>query len=66
MPQPYTEFADRWGNPGFTEYVHILAQQADAALSAATPAVQQQAETAFLRVAALEADFWQMAFSVAE
>jgi formylaminopyrimidine deformylase / aminopyrimidine aminohydrolase len=66
MPQPYTEFADRWGNPGFTEYVHILAQQADAALSAATPAVQQQAEAAFLRVAALEADFWQMAFSVAE
>ncbi|MBD0268137.1 MAG: TenA family transcriptional regulator [Cyanobacteria bacterium Co-bin8] len=63
MPQPYSEFADRWGNLGFTEYVKILAQQADVALATATPEVQQQAQAAFLRVAALEADFWQMAFN---
>ncbi|MBD0336760.1 MAG: TenA family transcriptional regulator [Cyanobacteria bacterium Co-bin13] len=62
MPQPYSEFADRWGNPGFTEYVNILAQQADMALAATAPEVQQQAQAVFLRVAALEADFWQMAF----
>ncbi|HEY9735373.1 MAG TPA: TenA family transcriptional regulator [Trichocoleus sp.] len=65
MPAPYTEFADRWGNPGFTDYVQTLAQQADAALGEAPTAVQQQAETAFLRVAELEAAFWQMAFTEA-
>lgn len=63
MPEPYTEFAARWGNPGFTDYVNVLAQQADASLQEATPAVQQQAETAFLRVAELEQAFWQMAFN---
>lgn len=63
MPPPYDEFADRWGNPGFTEYVKLLAQQADDALAIAAPPVQQAAEAAFLRVAALEQDFWQMAYS---
>ena len=62
MPDPYTEFADRWGNPGFTDYVHLLAAQADAALATASPAIETQAEKAFLRVASFEADFWQMAF----
>ncbi len=63
MPEPYTEFADRWGNPGFTDYVKLLEQQADSALSAASPTEQSQAEKAFLKVAQLEKDFWQMAFS---
>lgn len=63
MPVPYTEFAERWGNPGFTAYVAVLEQQANAALAVASSAVQQQAESAFLRVAALEAAFWQMAFA---
>ena len=63
MPAPYTEFADRWGNPGFTDYVKLLEQQADSALSTATATEQQQAEQAFLKVAQLEKDFWQMAFS---
>jgi len=63
MPAPYDEFADRWGNPGFTDYVNLLAQQADAALAIAPAPVQQAAEEAFLRVAALEQDFWQMAYS---
>ncbi|MGB3201312.1 MAG: TenA family transcriptional regulator [Nodosilinea sp.] len=62
MPEPYTEFADRWGNPGFTDYVRLLAAQADDALAAANSTVSAQAETAFLRVAELEAAFWQMAF----
>jgi formylaminopyrimidine deformylase / aminopyrimidine aminohydrolase len=62
MPAPYTEFADRWGNPGFTDYVGLLAAQADSALTIASPTTQTQAETAFLRVAELEAAFWQMAF----
>ncbi len=63
MVSPYDEFADRWGNPGFTEYVKVLAHQADSALQTASPEVQQQAEVAFLEVARLERDFWQMAFN---
>lgn len=66
LPQPYTEFADRWGNPGFTEYVKILAHQADDALTTAMPEVQHQAEAAFIRVAELEEAFWQMAFNAAQ
>ena len=52
-----------WGNPEFTEYVNLLADQANAALAATTSETQAQAETAFLRVAELEAAFWQMAFA---
>lgn len=63
MPDPYAEFAERWGNPGFTEYVDVLAAQADAALAASGPETQAQAEAAFLRVAELEEMFWQMAFA---
>lgn len=62
---PYTEFAERWGNPGFTEYVKLLEQQADEVLQSASENVQQQAEAAFLNIARLEKDFWQMAFSAA-
>jgi thiaminase/transcriptional activator TenA len=64
MSAPYDEFADRWGNPGFTDYVKLLADQADAALQIAPPAEQAQAEHAFLRVAQLEKEFWQMAYDV--
>jgi formylaminopyrimidine deformylase / aminopyrimidine aminohydrolase len=63
MPAPYAEFADRWGNAGFTAYVKQLEQQADEALRSAPEEVQQQAERAFLEIAQLEKDFWQMAFS---
>jgi formylaminopyrimidine deformylase / aminopyrimidine aminohydrolase len=63
VPEPYTEFADRWGNAGFTAYVAQLQQQADGVLCSASDAVQQQAEQAFLTIARLEQDFWQMAFS---
>ncbi len=63
MPEPYTEFADRWGNAGFTDYVKVLEQQANSALSAASEAEQTKAEQVFLDVARLEKDFWQMAFT---
>lgn len=66
MPEPYTEFAYRWGNSGFTEYVKLLDQQADEALQTSSEDVQHQAEAAFLQVARLEKDFWQMAFNAAE
>lgn len=62
MPEPYTEFADRWGNAGFTDYVKVLEQQADGALAIADQSTQEKAEQAFLKVAQLEKDFWQMAF----
>ena len=66
MPEPYTEFADRWGNPGFTDYVKLLAQQADSVLQSSDETVQAEAEKAFLTVASLEKDFWQMAYAVGE
>ena len=62
MPEPYTEFADRWGNTAFTNYVELLAQQADSALQSADNATQIEVEKAFLTVAVLEKDFWQMAY----
>ena len=63
MPEPYTEFADRWGNVGFTAYVKELEQQANSALANATESEQKSAEQVFLEVARLEKDFWQMAFA---
>jgi thiaminase len=64
MPAPYDEFADRWGNAGFTDYVKVLANQADAVLQTAPIAIQNEAEMAFQRVARLEKEFWQMAYDV--
>ncbi len=65
MPEPYTEFADRWGNSGFTEYVKLLEKQADEVVNNTSETFQRQAEAAFLNVAELEKDFWQMAFNAA-
>ncbi len=66
MPKPYAEFADRWGNVSFTEYVKLLERHADEVLQTASESVQRQAEVAFLKVAELEKDFWQMAFNAAQ
>ncbi|MGC9506078.1 TenA family transcriptional regulator [Baaleninema sp.] len=63
MTAPYDEFADRWGNPGFTEYVKCLERQANESWQTASEGVQPQAEAVFCEVARLERDFWQMAFS---
>ncbi len=62
MPQPYTEFADRWGNPNFTEYVKLLEQLADEAMSKSSQDAQFQAESVFLEISTKEKDFWEMAF----
>lgn len=66
MPLPYTEFADRWGNEGFTEYVRQLEQQANEVLARSPDSVQDHAKDAFLTVARLEQQFWQMAFNSTE
>ncbi len=63
MKPPYDEFADRWGNPGFSAYVEQLAAQADEALATADAETRRAAEQAFVDVAALEERFWQMAFA---
>lgn len=63
MPEPYAEFADRWGNAGFTAYVQQLERQADEVLARSPDSLQAQARDAFLTVARLERGFWQMAFS---
>lgn len=66
MPVPYAEFADRWGNAGFTDYVRQLEQQADDGLGRSPDSVQNQAKDAFLTVARLEQQFWQMAFNATD
>ena len=63
MVPAYAEFADRWGNAAFTDYVKQLAVQADEALAESDTDTQIAAEAVFVRVAELEKDFWQMAFS---
>lgn len=63
MPELYAEFAQRWGNNGFTNYVELLEQQADTALQTASETIQQQAEQAFLNIAKLKKEFWQTAFN---
>ncbi|MEQ8756138.1 MAG: hypothetical protein RID09_21865 [Coleofasciculus sp. G1-WW12-02] len=63
MSGSYNEFAQRWGNTGFTEYVTLWEKQANQVLPEASESIQQQAESAFLQIAQLEAEFWQMAFN---
>ena len=63
MPAPYDEFADRWGNPGFSAYVEQLTAQADEALAATNETERRPAEVIFLDIAGLESRFWQMAFA---
>ncbi len=61
MAEPYKEFADRWGNRKFTEYVKLLEELADVALSSTSETVQNQAESVFLEITRKERDFWEMA-----
>lgn len=62
MVKPYDEFAERWGNPGFTVYVSLLEKQADEVLQHARQEILDRAEQVFLEVAAFEQQFWDMAF----
>ncbi|MGB3509233.1 MAG: TenA family transcriptional regulator [Microcoleaceae cyanobacterium] len=63
MPPPYHEFANRWGNSEFTNYVKLLEQQTNEVLQNTSQTIQSQAEATFLNVARLEKDFWQMAYN---
>jgi len=62
MVQPYNEYADRWGNQAFTEYVKMLELQANEALIEIDPETEKQLKKVFLKIADFEKDFWQMAY----
>jgi len=62
MVSPYNEFAERWGNTGFTEYVKQLEKQANQALAEVDQETSKYLESAFVKIASLEKDFWQMAY----
>jgi thiaminase len=64
MVHPYNEFADRWGNAAFTEYVKLLEMQANEALTDTDPETEQRVREVFLTIADLEEEFWQMAYLV--
>ncbi|MCA1716517.1 MAG: TenA family transcriptional regulator [Actinobacteria bacterium] len=57
----YREFVEHWTTPDFAEYVAGLEQPADRALGPGGE--REQVEAAFLDVARLERDFWEMALS---
>jgi len=59
----YREFVEHWTVPAFGDYVAGLARAADLALSSATARVRAQSEAAFIDVARMERDFWEMAWS---
>jgi len=63
MTPPYHEFAERWGNAAFSEYVTELERQADQALAEAPESVRREAAEVFREVARQEKAFWQMAYS---
>ncbi|MDR9404163.1 MAG: TenA family transcriptional regulator, partial [Halothece sp. Uz-M2-17] len=63
MVPPYDEFADRWGNTHFTDYVKQLEKQANQALYEADQETQKYLESAFVKIASLEKNFWQMAYN---
>ncbi len=62
----YREFVEHWTVPEFAAYVSALEETADAALKEASAEEQEEAERAFLDVARLERDFWEMAYSGGE
>lgn len=59
----YGEFVEHWTTPEFASYVSALEDAAGAALEGASGDERERAERAFLAVARLERDFWEMAFS---
>ena len=63
MAAPYDEFANRWGNSDFTEYVKQLEKQANQVLGKTDPETEKYLESAFVKIASLEKDFWQMAYN---
>lgn len=59
----YREFVEHWTTEEFAEYVAGLREAADVALETAGEDERKQTEAAFLEVARLEEDFWEMAWS---
>ncbi len=59
----YRPFVEHWTVPEFAGYVAALEVAVDAVLSEASGGEREEAEDAFLGVARLERDFWEMAFS---
>ena len=59
----YREFVEHWTAEGFESYVGALAAAADRALARAGAPALEAAETAFIRTARCERDFWQMAYA---
>jgi thiaminase len=59
----YRPFVEHWTTQEFAGYVSGLERATDAALDEASGEERRRAEGAFLEVARLERDFWEMAFS---
>ncbi|QBD83719.1 TenA family transcriptional regulator [Ktedonosporobacter rubrisoli] len=59
----YREFVERWTNPAFQTFVGELEQAAAAALSSFE--ADKEVDAAFLDIARLEREFWDMAWSQA-
>lgn len=59
----YREFVEHWTDPKFVEYIGALRISADNALSRADERQAHRAEDAFVSVARLERDFWDIAYS---
>ena len=62
----YQEFVEHWTVPEFAAYVDALKEAANTALKEASAEEQKEAERAFLGVARLEWDFWEMAYAGGE
>lgn len=60
----FRPFIEHWTTPGFAGYVDGLEEAADAALEA-EGVPEGRVEAAFLEVASVERDFWEMALSYA-
>ncbi|MGI9149325.1 MAG: TenA family transcriptional regulator [Chloroflexota bacterium] len=59
----YREFVEHWTVSAFGEYVAGLQRAADLALRTSSAEVCAQANVAFLDVAGMEREFWEMAWS---
>lgn len=60
-PEPYREFAQRWGNADFGGYCDLLRDRANAALQDADSGELKEAMDAVREVLQLEVKFWNMA-----
>lgn len=62
----YRELVERWTAPEFADYVAELERATNFALRSGDEGEREWAEAAFLGVARLERDFWEMAWSMGE